>query len=167
MGVRKGPKVKMERRRLSELVPADYNPRQISDAALAGLSASIDRFGLVEPIVWNSRTKRVVGGHQRLRVLRARGDTETDVVVVNLSPAEEKALNVALNNPHIAGEFTDALVDLLLSIKQETPALYDVFLLAELESSLKAGASRSWASVTPVSKPFKRTLYLRAPHGRG
>jgi DNA modification methylase len=117
---------------LDDLVPADYNPRTISEAALKGLSNSVDRFGLVEPVVWNKRTKRVVGGHQRLKVLRSRGDVETDVVVVDLPAGEEKALNVALNNPHIAGDFTEGLQDILGDIKTEMPDLFDDLRLNDL-----------------------------------
>jgi hypothetical protein len=77
-----------------------------SQEALAGLQASVERFGLVEPVVWNRRTGRVVGGHQRLKVLQQMGGETTEGVVVDLPEIEEKALNVALNNPAIAGEFT-------------------------------------------------------------
>lgn len=66
-------RVRLEARRLADLEPAPYNPREIDAAALAGLSASIDRFGLVQLIVVNKTTARVVGGHQRLKVLLARG----------------------------------------------------------------------------------------------
>jgi DNA modification methylase len=94
----------------------------------------MDRFGCVEPIVWNQKTKRVVGGHQRLRVLLDRGETEADVVVVNLSVKDEKALNVALNSPAIQGEFTSDLQALLDEICGETPDLYDALLLDELRT---------------------------------
>ena len=57
--------------KVADLTGAPYNPRTISDEAMKGLSASIERFGLVQPIVWNRRTERVVGGHQRLKVLVA------------------------------------------------------------------------------------------------
>ena len=66
-------RVQLERMRIADLAPAPYNPRQISEEALAGLGTSVDRFGLVEPVVWNRRTGNVVGGHQRLKVLQARG----------------------------------------------------------------------------------------------
>ena len=89
-------RVRVETRRLADLVPAPYNPRAISDDALAGLGESIGRFGLVQPVIVNARTGRVVGGHQRLKVLQARGVEETDVVVVDLPEAEEKALNSLL-----------------------------------------------------------------------
>lgn len=101
---------------LKELHPSPYNPRAISDAAWSALSTSISRFGLVEPIVWNSRTGNVVGGHQRLSVLEKNGAETATVVVVDLALAEEKALNLALNNPHSAGEFTDALGPLLTEL---------------------------------------------------
>jgi len=72
----------------------------------------VDAFGVVEPLVWNRRTGHLVGGHQRLAVLRARGDTHADVSVVDLPPAREKALNLALNR--IQGRWDeDRLAELL------------------------------------------------------
>lgn len=117
---------------LDELVDAPYNPRSITSEALAGLGASIQRFGLVQPIVWNKRTGHVVSGHQRLRVLRERGETETDVVVVDLTETEEKQLNVAQNNSAIAGEFTAELQGLLAELAQDSPAAFDELRLREL-----------------------------------
>jgi ParB-like chromosome segregation protein Spo0J len=51
---------------INKLHGAAYNPRTINDGAMKGLEASMDRWGLVQPIVWNKRTNNVVGGHQRL-----------------------------------------------------------------------------------------------------
>jgi ParB-like chromosome segregation protein Spo0J len=93
----------------------------MSPRAYAGLKASIERFGLVEPIVWNKRTGNVVGGHQRLKVLAEQGVAETIVVVVDLPETEEKALNVTLNNPNIAGEFTADLQVILEGLRFEIP----------------------------------------------
>ena len=113
----------IERMPIADLTPAPYNPRTISPEALSGLRASVERFGLVEPVVWNRRTQRVVGGHQRLRVLQQLGETETQVVVVDLDETEEKALNVALNSPAIAGEFTPEIHTLLAEIESQMPDL--------------------------------------------
>ena len=124
----------IKRMPLVELKPAGYNPRTISDKALAGLTKSFERFGLVQPIIWNRKTKHVVGGHQRLKVLLAKGEKECDVVVVSLSLSEEKALNVALNSPEIGGEFTADLDALLAEIAEGTPELYDELLLDELRA---------------------------------
>jgi hypothetical protein len=91
----------------------------MTDEARKGLSKSIDRYGLVQPIIWNKKTGNVVGGHQRLTDIIKKGAKETDVVVVNLPLDEEKAMNVALNNPHIAGDFTDGLQELLKTMPSE------------------------------------------------
>ena len=107
----------LERISVDMLKPATYNPRSITDAAKAGLGASIAKFGIVQPIVWNKRTGNVVSGHQRLNVLPDRGDTEADVVVVDLDDADEKALNITQNNPAITGEFTPELQPLLLELE--------------------------------------------------
>lgn len=121
----------IENKAVADLRPADYNPRKISADALSGLEASIERFGLVEPIVWNTRTGNVVGGHQRLKVLIKKGAETTDVIVVDLPESEEKALNVVLNNPAITGEFTDDLQIILQDIQLE---LGDAFGLLKLDA---------------------------------
>jgi DNA modification methylase len=97
------------------LNPAAYNPRkdlQPGDPEYEKLGRSIERFGYVEPIVWNERTGNVVGGHQRLKWMLAEGEREFDVSVVNLSPSEEKALNIALNK--ISGDWDEERLAALL-----------------------------------------------------
>jgi DNA modification methylase len=130
------PATRIERRKVADLVPADYNPRNISERALAGLSESVRRFGLVQPIIVNERTGNVVGGHQRRKTLVAEGVAETDVVVVDLDVAEERALNVALNNQHISGEFTDDLDAMLEAIAADTPDLFEALRLDDLLDGL-------------------------------
>lgn len=132
-------KPKIIKMKVSDLKPASYNPRKISDRAMSGLSASIDRFGLVQPVIWNEKTGNVVGGHQRLKVLLSKGEIEADVVVVSLDPSEEKALNIALNNQHICGEWTEELEKLLAEIRESTPDAYDDLLLDALLSEIPEG----------------------------
>jgi DNA modification methylase len=127
----------IERKLISDLMPAPYNPRTISPEALAGLRASVERFGLVEPVVWNRRTGHVVGGHQRLKALQALGETTTQVVVVDLDEIEEKALNVALNSPAIAGEFTPELHALLAEIEAALPDLSDELRFDDLAAQMR------------------------------
>lgn len=109
---------------ISDLHPADYNPRTISDKALAGLGKSIERFGLMVPIVWNERSGNIVGGHQRLNRLQASGATSTDVVVVDLSDEDEIALNITLNNPKIRGRFNK---DIISALEQTSDYLGSAF----------------------------------------
>jgi hypothetical protein len=103
--------------KISELKAAPYNPRQISGEALAGLSKSLERWGVVQEVVVNKRTGYIVGGHQRVAALKKMGVREVPVVWVDLDDVEEKALNVALNNPHISGEFDDTIAGLLTEIR--------------------------------------------------
>jgi len=126
----------IKKMKLAELKPAPYNPRTISEAALRGLSASIKRFGLVEPIIVNKRSGNVVGGHQRLKVLEAEGVKETQVVVVDLPEAEEKALNVALNNQAIAGDFTADVQAIIDGLKVEMPEAVEELRFDELLETL-------------------------------
>lgn len=118
--------------KVADLVPATYHPREISENALEGLRASLTRFGMVEPIIWNERTGTVVGGHQRLKVLAAAGATTTKVAVVDLREAEEKALSLALNNPATMGRFTSEVIPLLEEIEFDLPDLYSELRLNDL-----------------------------------
>lgn len=106
--------------RIEDLSPADYNPRvdlQPGDPDYEALRRSVEEFGLVEPLVFNERTGRLVGGHQRLKVLRATGWTEVEVSVVDLDEVSEKTLNIALNK--IEGDWDiEALGSLLENIAE-------------------------------------------------
>lgn len=133
--------------KLEDLADAPYNPRKIGPKALKGLQTSLEEFGIVQPIVWNKRTKRIVGGHQRVRALRASGENEAPVVVVDLDEKKEKTLNITLNNPKIEGEFSDELDALLEEIRKDSPALYRNLRLDTLEASEKPARNRD-AEVT-------------------
>jgi len=130
-------RVRVETRRIADLVPAPYNPRKIGDDALAGLGESIGRFGLVQPVIVNQRTGRIVGGHQRLKALQARGVEETDVVVVDLPEAEEKALNLALNSQAISGEWTEDALALVEQVAKELPELSAALRMGDLDEALR------------------------------
>jgi DNA modification methylase len=109
----------IQKKNIADLNPAKYNPRKKlkpGDAEFEKLKRSIENFGMVEPPIWNSRTGNVVGGHQRLSVMKHLSYTEADVVVVDISEAEEKALNIALNK--ISGEWDEVLLtDLMAELK--------------------------------------------------
>ena len=92
--------MRIERREITTLTPSPYNPRKDlkpGDNEYDHLKRSIEEFGCVEPIIFNERTGRVVGGHQRLKVLIELGEQETECVIVDLPDEQEKALNIALN----------------------------------------------------------------------
>lgn len=103
-----------------ELVPIDslvsppWNPRTMSEEQETQLSSELDEFGLVENIVVNRRNRQVVGGNQRLRVLKKKGHETVPVRWVDLSDEAEKRLNLALNK--ISGSWDDRK---LLSLLEE------------------------------------------------
>ena len=100
---------------VDNLLPAKYNPRKDlkpGDPEFEKLKRSVEEFGYVEPIIWNKRTGVVIGGHQRLKVLKYLGYTEVDCVVLDIDEKQEKALNVALNK--ISGDWDMPLLTALL-----------------------------------------------------
>lgn len=121
--------------KVEDLHPAEYNPRkrlQPGDKEFEKLKNSILEFGYVEPIIWNKQTCNVVGGHQRLEVLKHLGHSEVDCVIIDISEKKEKALNIALNK--ISGEWnTNLLTDLLKELDGDGMASLTGFDLNELD----------------------------------
>ncbi len=108
--------VHVERIPVKKIKLAKYNPRkdlQPSDPAYIKLRRSIEQFGCVDTLILNQRSGNLVGGHQRLKILVAEfGVKAVDVSVVDLPPAKEKALNLALNK--ITGEWDEQALAALL-----------------------------------------------------
>ncbi len=103
---------------IDQINPAAYNPRKDlkpEDAEYQKLKKSITEFDMVEPLVWNKRSGNLVGGHQRLKILKSMDIKSVEVSVVDLDDTKEKALNLALNK--ISGEWDNPLLkDLLLEL---------------------------------------------------
>jgi len=108
---------------VNKLRPAPYNPRRWTDEATNQLKRSIERFGVVDPIICNSAPGRkniIIGGHFRLKVVKKLGHKKIPVIYVNIPDIEkEKELNLRLNR-----NLGDWDFDLL--------ANYDEFFLSEV-----------------------------------
>lgn len=89
--------MKIEKKKISDLKPAPYNPRQSTAKQESNLKKSLEKFGVVEPIIWNKQTGYIVGGHFRVRELKKLGFKEIDCVIVDLNEEDEKELNIRLN----------------------------------------------------------------------
>lgn len=100
---------------VGDLRPAAYNPRKKlkpGDKEYEKIKKSIQEFGYVEPIIVNF-DMTVIGGHQRLTVLKDLGYTEVQCVVVHIEDdAKVKALNIALNK--ITGAWNEQLLAALI-----------------------------------------------------
>jgi hypothetical protein len=146
---------------LSDLVAAPYNPRKISKAAMTGLKSSLKRFGVVQEIVVNKRNNRIVGGHQRVDALKSVAtDEEVPVVWVDLGEEEEKALNIALNSPHISGDFNNQLDDLLDSISAFDEEMFSELLLDEFLPKEKEGDNTDAPQLAEYKQPFSEEEVL-------
>lgn len=90
-----------EKRKVKDLLPADYNPRKMDEQERRDLEESIEEFGQVVPIVVNigKRKNVLIGGHQRTKIYADLGYKEVDVMVPSrqLNKEEEKRLNLRLN----------------------------------------------------------------------
>lgn len=137
---------------IGELKPAGYNPRKISERAREGLTESLTRFGIVQPIVWNKRSGNIVGGHQRFDVLVRQGVELVEVVEVDLDDRDEAALNVALNNPEIQGEWDMSKIETLIKdIHNDNADLFSALRIDDLAEKLKIQLKE--ASTDPNSVP--------------
>jgi hypothetical protein len=87
----------IEKKKISDLIPAPYNPRQSTAKQEKHLKESLKKFGLVEPIIFNKQTGWIVGGHFRVRELIKLGVKEVECVIVDLNEDDEMELNIRLN----------------------------------------------------------------------
>lgn len=130
--------MEIEHIKITDLKPAEYNPRRISDEDYQKLKNSISTFGLVDPIIINLKNMHIVGGHQRYDVLLDEHMMDNDFLAelpmirlgdvgfvftdTNLSIADddhEKALNLALNK--ISGEWDELKLQPLLEELELSP----------------------------------------------
>lgn len=92
---------------INDLISADYNPRKHDEVATEQLKHSIERFGLVDPIIVNSALDRkniIIGGHFRWEVAKKLGFETVPIVYVDIPDIDkEKELNLRLNKN--TGEF--------------------------------------------------------------
>jgi len=98
-------------RKISDLIRAEYNPRELTKEQQNQLTDSLKRFGLVDPIIVNTHKDRkniLVGGHQRMKVWESMGNETIPTVEVNLNLEKEKELNIRLNKN--TGQFDMELI---------------------------------------------------------
>jgi hypothetical protein len=84
-------------KKLKDLKPNPLNPRKSSITQDENLKKSLEKFGVVEPIVFNRRSGYIVGGHFRVRELKKLGYKEVECVIVDLNEQDEKELLIRLN----------------------------------------------------------------------
>ena len=89
-----------------ELIPADYNPRQITKLEYSRLKADIKEKGILQPLVINSNIDRkniIIGGHQRYNIAVELGIHKLPCIEVNYEYDKEIETNIKLNK--LGGKF--------------------------------------------------------------
>ena len=122
--------------KMSEIKPAPYNPREITDAALAGLRQSLEKFGLVDLLVVNKRNMRIISGHQRYKILQQEGVENVTAIMVDLDEVSEMAMNLTLNSQQIVGSWTEAIIPLLEKLRTEAADDYVNLRMKELRDEV-------------------------------
>lgn len=87
------------RRKLSELIPAEWNPRQLTEKQAKDLTKSLRKFDLAEVPVINL-DGMIVAGHQRTKIMyQLHGDMEIDVRLPSrlMTDGEVKEYNIRSN----------------------------------------------------------------------
>ena len=98
---------------IDQLIEAEYNPRQLTKDQYQNIKDSIQRFGIVDPIIINKNKDRkniIIGGHQRVKIAKRLKMKKIPCLEIDLSYEKERELNIRLNRN--TGEFDfDMLAD--------------------------------------------------------
>lgn len=137
---------------INTLVSPDYNPRKKltpDDKEYQKIKASIETFGYADLAVVNKKNNVIIGGNQRVQVLKDLGVKTIKAVFVDLDETKEKALNIALNK--ITGEWDFAQLENLFNELQEVDFNLDLtgFEKFEIES---LSTPIDWSDVDDLSE---------------
>lgn len=108
-------RLKVEMRRIDELVPYANNARTHSQKQIRKIQASLKRFGWMNPLIVDDKGN-VVCGHGRLEAARVMGETAVPVIDVGaLGEADRRAYIIADNRIAEDGQWSKRLLRTELS----------------------------------------------------
>ena len=112
----------IQRIKIESLKPAEYNPRKDlkpEDEEYQRIKRSVVEYGCIIPLVVN-KDMTIIGGHQRLKILKDLGYKEIECVVVDYDKNKEKGCNIILNNENVSGDWDKTkLEELIAELKEE------------------------------------------------
>jgi hypothetical protein len=122
---------------ISALEENELNPRTIAPTNFMALRESLNEHGNLGVILYNKRTGHVVSGNQRLKVLRAAGETQAPTIVLDIDQEEEIGIMIQMNNEQSMGSWVGAKVlEQIDMLKQKRPELYDKLNLLHLRAQI-------------------------------
>ncbi len=88
----------LEKRKIKDLKDYSKNPRRLTKEQATHLQASLDKFGLIDKPIINA-DGTIIGGHQRVKLLRKNGIKEVECHVSHtlLSDEDVAELNIRMN----------------------------------------------------------------------
>jgi ParB-like chromosome segregation protein Spo0J len=153
-------KPKLRTLRLSQLAPAEWRARGMTQLVLEGFRKSLELFGPARLPVWNARSGELVDGVELVKALIDDGETKTRAIVVDLAEGEAKALHIALNSDAFKGDWTDldAFEELLEAAGKAAPEIAQA-VRDRLACELTALQHRA-GQLTPLAeRPGQRLLF--------
>lgn len=158
-------KWKSEKRKLSDLIPWEKNPRRMTDEAFEKLVKQIKDGGFTAPIIINTDNK-IIAGHQRRLALLELGykNDEVPVRVPNRELTKDEFEFLAIGDNKNIGEFDyEALsknfdVDNLLGMgfeKWEFGSLQNDLFPVEVPTGTDTGVSNQYTENTPSQEDYE------------
>lgn len=148
----------VERVRLDTLVADPQNPRRHDERNMAAIVDSLRLHGQVEPLVVQKSSRMVIAGNGRAAALRTLGETHANVVLLDVSDDEARALSIRLNRTGDLASWND---DVLAKHLRELDTLddasdfgFDDSELASLVSALDAAYDDASESLSGVQQTF-------------
>ncbi len=168
----------MSKLRISHVRPATLTPhpsndavRQITPAAKEALRRIITQFGFVTPLVVSEASGYLLGGHQRREIAIEDGIAEIPIVKIpDLTPEEEIAMSVALNNVEAQGRFNlEGLTDVLgpienTSLLEATGFTFDQYQKIQLEVGDERTKAGREGAVQPLADKGAKTRTKPGDH---
>jgi len=117
--------------KISDLKPAEYNPRKLTKKQKTDLKLSLEKFGAVEPAVINIHPKRnhvIIGGHQRIAVAQELGWAEYPCYEVNLPLDNWNYDKPIKSDLHPTMKPIPLVANAILNSSQESDIILDSFL---------------------------------------
>ena len=151
---------------MTSIRPADWNPNRMDEAMRSRMRASVERFGMVAPLVVRAigaGMYEIIGGEQRFIALSETKAVSASCVVVTADDAEARLLAQALN--HIAGtEDIGLRAETLRSILESVPQAEILSLLPETAESLEQLVSIGEEDLSEHLRAWNRAQSARLKH---
>ena len=151
---------------VASIRPAGWNPNQMDEAMRSRMRASIERFGMVAPLVVRAiggGVHEIIGGEQRFTALSETKAVSAPCVVVTADDAEARLLAQALN--HIAGaEDIGLRAETLRTVLESVPQTEILALLPETAESLEQLVTIGEEDLSEHLRAWNRAQSARLRH---